>query len=316
MKVVINYQEYADVEVERAVLAEMPGLTIVESRTREPEVFAREAADAEGAIIQYVPANAAVIGAMAKCRVIVRYGIAVDTIDLAAARARGITVCNVPLYCLDEVSNHALALMLALHRRLPTGDRLLRESRHTLEAIRPIPRLKDCTLGLVAFGHIARVLAEKARPLFGEVMAADPFVSSADMAALGVKKAELDELFRRSDFISVHAPFTAATRHLVSAELIAAMKPTAMLVNTSRGPVVDEAALIDALAHNRIGGAGLDVFESEPLPPDSPLRTLDNVIITSHYAWYSEGAIRELKETAAREVLRVLRGEPPRHEVK
>jgi D-3-phosphoglycerate dehydrogenase len=316
MKVVINYQEYADVEIEKAILRELGQVEVVESRTRNPAEFMAEVGDADAAIIQYVPCTREVIAAMSRARVIVRYGIAVDTIDLPAAQAKGIRVCNVPLYCLDEVSNHALALILALHRRLLVGHRLLREQRHSLEAIRPIPRLNEAAVGLLGFGHIARRLAEKLKPLFGKILAHDPWVMPAEMGAVGVYSARLEELFQKSDFLSVQVPLLPATRHLVSRSLIQLLKPSAFLINTSRGAVVDEAALIEALQARRIAGAGLDVFEAEPLPAASPLRTLDNVILTGHFAWYSEGAIRELKETAAREVVRVLRGEEPRHEVK
>ena len=316
MKIVINYQEYADVDIERAILRELPQVEIVESHTRDPDEFIAEVRDADAAIIQYVPCTREVIAAMSRARVIVRYGIAVDTIDLAAAKAKGIKVCNAPFYCLDEVSNHALALILALHRRLLVGDRRLHEQRHSLEAIRPIPRLNEAAAGLLGFGHIARRLAEKLKPLFGKILAHDPLVMPAEMGAVGVYSAHLEELFQKSDFVSVHVPAMPATRHLVSRNLMQTMKPSAFLINTSRGAVVDEAALIEALQARRIAGAGLDVFETEPLPASSPLRSLDNVILTSHFAWYSEGAIRELKETAAREVVRVLRGEEPLHEVK
>ncbi len=313
MKVVINYQEYADVEVEKSVLREIPGIEIIESRTRDPEEFIEEVRDADAAIIQYVPCPGKVIEAMEKAKVIVRYGIAVDTIDLAAAKERGIKVCNVPAYCLDEVSNHALAMILALHRRLFAADRLLREKRHDLEKIRPIPRLSEATAGLLGFGNIARALALKLKPLFAEVAAYDPFVDDEDMGAFGVWPMALEELFDQSDFISVHVPLTDKTKHLVDVKLIARMKTSAFIVNTSRGAVIDEAALIKALQEKKITGAGLDVFETEPLPDDSPLRSLENVILTHHIAWYSEGAIRELKETAAKEALRVLKGEEPLH---
>jgi D-3-phosphoglycerate dehydrogenase len=248
--------------------------------------------------------------------VIVRYGIAVDTIDLEAAREGGIRVCNVPTYCLDEVSNHALSMILALHRKLFKADRLVREKGHDLEKIRPIPRLADSCAGLLAFGNIAQSLTKKLKPLFAEILAHDPFVKPDEMARMGVRPVEIKELFRKSDFISIHVPLTESTRHLVDAKLLSGMKPTACLVNTSRGAVVDEAALIQALKERRIAGAGLDVFETEPLPAKSPLRSMDNVILTHHIAWYSEGAIRELKETAAREALRVLKGEEPLHEVR
>jgi len=316
MKVVINYQEYPDVEIEREILQELGQVEIVESRTRIPAEFISEVRDADAAIIQYVPCTSEVIAAMTRAKVIVRYGIAVDTIDLAAAKARGIRVCNVPYYCLDEVSNHALALILALHRKIFLADRLLREKRHSLEALRPIPRLREATAGLLGFGRIAGTLAEKLKPLLGTVLAHDPFVKPAEMKRLKVRVVGLEELFQRSDFVSIHVPLSPGTRHLVSRQLIQAMKPSAFLINTSRGPVLDEAALIEALKAKKIAGAGLDVFETEPLPEASPLRALDNVILTGHLAWYSEGAIRELKETAAMEVVRVLRGEEPRHEVR
>jgi D-3-phosphoglycerate dehydrogenase len=315
MKVVINYQEYADVEIEKAVLRQLPGIEIVESHTRSAVEFAEEASDADAAIIQYVPCPKNVISEMTRCKVIVRYGIAVDTIDVAATRERGIRVCNVPFYCLDEVSNHTLAMILALHRKLFDADRLMRENRHKLETLRPIPRLADATAGLVGFGHISRRLAEKMGPLFASVTACDPFVDAKQMAKCGAKKVEIKELFSNSDFITVHVPLQEATRRLVGAELISMMKPTAYLINTSRGAVVDETALIEALKNKKIAGAGLDVFETEPLPAESPLRSLDNVILTGHYAWYSDGAIIELKETAAMEALRVLRGEEPKYEV-
>lgn len=315
MKIVINYQEYADVEIEKAILLALPDAEIVESRTRNAADFIREVADADAVIVQYGPCTADVISAMTRAKVIVRYGIAVDNIDLAAARKRGIIVCHVPSYCLDEVSNHALSLLLALHRRLFAADRLLREKRHHLEALRPIPRLSEAVLGLVGFGNISRRLAEKAKPLFSEIISYDPNVGADAMTACGARKVGIDQLFRESDFISVHVPSTPATRHLVSKRLLSLMKPTAYLVNTSRGAVVDEPALIEALQEGRIAGAGLDVFESEPLPGDSPLRLLDTVILTGHVAWYSEGAIKELKETAANEALRVLKGEAPLFEV-
>jgi D-3-phosphoglycerate dehydrogenase len=315
MKVVVNYQEYADVEIEKAILRELPGVEIVESRTRDAAAFIPEIRDADAVLLQYVPCTEKVIAAMERAKVIVRYGIAVDNIDVAAAQGRGITVCHVPSYCLDEVSTHALALLLALHRRLVIADTLVREERHTLEALRPIPRLSGTTAGLLGFGNIARYLADKLKPLCAEIIACDPLVDADAMAAAGVRKVGLDELFERSDFVSVHVPSTPSTRRVVDRRLLALMKPSAFLINTSRGAVVDESALIEALREGRLAGAGLDVFETEPLPADSPLRSLENVILTGHVAWYSEGAIRELKETAAREAVRVLVGERPHFEV-
>ena len=316
MKVVINYQEYPDVEIEKKVLQQLPGVNIVESLTRKAEEFIPEVRLADGVIAQYAPLNAEVIAAMTCCKVIARYGIAVDTIDLAAARAKHITVCNVPFYCLDEVSNHALALIFALHRKILIGDRLLRDNRYKLQHIQPIPRLADLTIGLVGFGSIPRLLAKKIKYIFARVIVYDPFVHRDELASHGVEAVGLEQLFHESDFISIHATSNPKTRHMVNRKLLSLMKPSAYIVNTSRGALIEEPALIDILHERRIAGAGLDVFETEPLPADSPLRQMDNVILTLHYAWYSEGAIRELKETAAMEVVRVLRGEEPHHEVK
>jgi D-3-phosphoglycerate dehydrogenase len=316
MKVVINYQEYSDVEIEKKVLRQLPGVEIIESRTRDAGELAKEVVDADAVIAQYGPLNHDVIAGMKNCKVIVRYGIAVDTIDLKAAKGHGIKVCNVPFYCLDEVSNHALALILALHRKIRLGDQLLRQNQHSLQKIQPIPRLADLTLGLVGFGHIPRVLAKKVQHMFKKIIVYDPFITHEDLASHGVKAVDLEELFRASDFISVHAPSNPKTLHMVNGHLLSLMKPTAYLINTSRGALIDEHSLIEALQARKIAGAGLDVFETEPLPPYIPLRTLDNVVFTMHFAWYSEGAIRELKETAAMEALRVLRGEEPLHEVK
>ncbi len=315
MKVVINYQEYTEVGIEKGILSQIPGIEIVESHSRTAEEFIPEVRDADALIVQYAPCSREVIGAMEKCKVIVRYGIAVDTIDLAAAKSRGIKVCNVPHYCLDEVSNHALAMILALHRRIFIGDRLLREDRHQLEKLRPIPRLSGLTLGLLGFGRIARRMVKKAKPLFGEIIAYDPLIPPEELTVKGVRPVSLEKLFMTGDFLSIHIPSTPKTKHLVSREMIFKMKPSAYLVNTSRGAVIDEQALVEALQEKKIAGAGMDVFEIEPLPLESPLRKLDNVIITSHYAWYSEGAIKELKETAAMEAVRVLRGEAPLYQV-
>jgi D-3-phosphoglycerate dehydrogenase / 2-oxoglutarate reductase len=316
MKVVINYQEYSDVDIEKRVLRGLPDVEIVESRTRKTEEFIPEIRLADGVIAQYAPLNAEVIAAMTCCKVIARYGIAVDTIDLAAAKSKGIKVCNVPFYCLDEVSNHALALIMGLHRKLFTGDQLLRANQYKLQHIQPIARLSDLTVGLVGFGSIPRVLSKKVKHMFARIIVHDPFVHREELKSHGVEAVGLEQLFHESDFISIHAASTPKTRHLVNQHLLALMKPTAYIINTSRGALIDGRALFDVLHERRIAGAGLDVFEVEPLPHDSPLLKLDNVILTHHYAWYSEGAIKELKETAAMEVVRVLRGEPPQHEVK
>jgi len=247
-----------------------------------------------------------VIGQMERCRCMVRLGIGYDSVDVPAATARGIVVCNVPTYCLDDVAEHALALMFDAVRHVAKQDRWIRAGRWDRSGARPARRIRGSTLGLVAFGRIARGVAERARGLGVTVLAFDPYVDAASMSECGVEKVSLEELLRRSDFISVHAPLTDATRHLLGREEFQMVKPGAVLVNTSRGPVVDNQALAEAIASGRLWGAGLDVMEEEPLPADSPLRNLDNVTFTPHVGANSEQSRADLYRTAyeiARDVL-------------
>jgi D-3-phosphoglycerate dehydrogenase len=233
-------------------------------------------------------------------------GIGYDSVDVAAATEQGIIVCNVPEYCVEEVADHALALMLAANRHLARQDRWIRQGRWDRTGVRPARRLEGSVLGLVAFGRIARALAAKVEGLGLEVLAFDPYVEEDVARSFGVTLVELDELLRRSDLISVHAPLTEATRHLLGEREFRLMKPGAVLVNTSRGPVVDETALIEALNDGRLMAAGLDVLEDEPLPPDSPLLELDNVIITPHVGAYSEQSVEDLYRGACEIAIDVL----------
>ena len=310
MRVVINYQEYADVEVEKGIIrAAFPDTQIVESRTVDEETFLREARGVDVALLQYVPVSARALEALPACRGLIRYGIGYNNIDLAQATARGKWVANVPHYCLDEVSNHALAMILALNRKLLQTDRLVRNQTYHLSAVQPIPRLKGATVGIVGLGHIGRLLADKCQALGVRVLIHDPLVGEH----AGCTWADLARLCAEADYVSLHLPLLPQTRNLFSRERLETMKPGACIINTGRGGTLDESALAELLKSGRLGGAGLDVYAVEPLPADSPLRTLDNVILTSHNAWYSEGAISELKATAAAQVVQVLRGERPTH---
>jgi D-3-phosphoglycerate dehydrogenase len=277
-------------------------------------VAVREAiADADAALVRESPIDEAALAAAPKLRGIVRYGVGVDNIALAAAAARRIPVCNVPDYGVEEVSDHALALLLAVLRRLPEADARVRSGGWGVPRSRPVLRIGGSTLGLIGFGRIGAALLRKARGLnFGRILVGDPALTAPPEGCI---LADIPTIASEADAISLHAPATRATHHLVDAAFLARCKPNAVIVNTSRGALIDEAALIAALQENRLHGAGLDVFETEPLPAESPLRTLPNVILTDHAAWYSEAAIADLQRKAAEEVARLLTGAPPLHQV-
>jgi len=269
------------------------------------------ARDADAIIVCYAKLSGDLLRQLTRCKVIGRTGLGVDNIDLPAAKERGITVTYVPDYCLDEVSDHAIALLLALARKIPFSNKLVQAGRWEMSAVVPIRRLRGQVLGLVGFGHIPRLVAPKAQALGLKVVAYDPYVAPDVLKAAGVEGASLDRLCEVSDFISVHAPLLPATHGLVNADTFARMKPGVLIVNTARGPLIDEAALIAALDAGKIGGAALDVVTVEPPPKDSPLLNRDNVILTPHTGFYSVEALQELQTKAATDVARVLSGEKP-----
>ncbi|HEY8447300.1 MAG TPA: C-terminal binding protein [Thermomicrobiales bacterium] len=260
-----------------------------------------------------------VIESLTRCRVISRYAVGLDHIDLDAAAERGIVVTHVPDYCTAEVADHAMSLILALNRRIVEMDRALREGAwvsyhyHTREIIRgPIPPLRELTLGLIGIGRIGSAVAQRARPFGFHILATDPYVDPATIRERGAEPVSLDELLQRADIISIHCPLTAETREMIDERAFSLMKPTALLVNTARGPIVSMPAVTAALQECRIAGAALDVVDPEPLPPDSPLYRLPNVILTPHAAYYSERSVEILRRETLFEALRVLRGQRPR----
>ena len=274
------------------------------------------ARDADAIIVCYAQITSEVIGGLTRCKVIGRTGLGVDNIDVPAAAARGITVTYVPDYCLREVSDHTMAMLLALARKIPFANKLVQSGRWELPPIVPLRRLEGQVLGLIGFGNIPRAVVPKAKAFGLTVIAHDPFVSKETFASLGVDGVSLDDLYVRSDFISVHAPLTPATRGLVNAAAFAKMKKGALIVNTARGPLIDEPALIAALNSGHLGGAALDVVTTEPLAKESALLGRDNVILTPHTAFYSVEALVELQTKAAADVARVLSGEKPVYPVK
>jgi D-3-phosphoglycerate dehydrogenase len=312
-KVVLTDYVWESLEVETRTLEGVARL--VPLRTRTPEEFLPEAADCDALLNTYAgPITAEVMARMPRCRIIARYGIGVDTIDLEAATAAGIIVTNNPTYCIEEVAEHTMALLLACARKVPFYDRLVRQGRWELPPGKPMFRLAGRTLGLVGFGNIARAVAARAAAFGMRVLFYDPFVAAGRFPIAGEKK-ELVELLRESDFVSVHPPLVPETRGMIGDQALAEMKPTAFLLNCARGPIVDTAALVRALDAGRIAGCALDTTDPEPLPDPHPLRGRENAIVTPHAAWYSEQAMVGLQAGAPGEVRRVLTGEWPVHVV-
>ena len=310
MKIIINNQEYPDFEQEKHILKEEFGddVEIIISRTTDKGLFIEQAKDVDAALVQYVLVDKEVIDALHKCKGYVRYGIGYDNIDDKWAAKQGKMVANVGRYCLDEVSNHALGLMLALNRNIVLSHNLILKDEYEFEKIRPVERLKHATVGIVGLGKIGKCFAEKVRPLVNRIIFYDPYVSHYNKVE---KYNGLKHLFAESDYISLHLLLNKSTKRIISKDLLSMMEPNAYIINTARGEVLDQQALIDVLKNKTIAGAGLDVFETEPLPNDSPLLELDNVILTNHSAWYSEGSIKELQRTAALQLVSILKGEKP-----
>jgi len=264
--------------------------------------------DADGIITQYGRFSRRVLKALRRCKVICRYGVGVDTVDLAAATECGIIVAFVPDYCTDEVSNHAAALILALHRHLFALDRGTKDGNWQFRLAVPTARLTEQTVSIVGLGRIGGMLAAKLRGFGMTLQATDPY--RADWPDW-VRRVSLDELLATSDIISLHCPLTDETHHLIDAAALRKMKPSAYLVNTARGGVVDPEAILQALREKWIAGAALDVQEVEPMPGGHALAGLYNVILTPHAGWYSEGSITELKRKVATSIRRALEGKIP-----
>jgi D-3-phosphoglycerate dehydrogenase len=309
--VVVTDHVFPDLEAETRILAEAGHELRFDGNLRTSDEVVTAAAEADAILNCYAPIPSEVIRGLERCRVIARYGIGLDTIDIGEASARGIVVTNVPDYCIDEVSDHALALILSLVRRVVVLDRDVRAGRWDLAPARPVHRLRGRTLGLVGFGRIARRLAEKVAPIGLRVLASDPFVPAAAIAEAGAEPADLDRVLAEADIVSVHAPLTEGTRHLVGAAELRRMKPDAFLVNTSRGPLLDLDALRAVRADGHLGGVALDVLESEPPDPSDPLLRDAGVVITPHAAFYSEEATVEQQRKAAEQVVAALGGEVP-----
>jgi D-3-phosphoglycerate dehydrogenase / 2-oxoglutarate reductase len=313
---VIADYDYGNVDIERAII-EGAGIELVAAQCKSEDDVINVARDTDAIIAQYAPVSAKVINAFTRCKVIARYGTGVDIVDVDAATRRNILVTNVPNdWCENEVADHAVALLLALARKLRHYDRATRAGDWHWQSGQPIYRSRGRILGLLSFGAIARAIAARATGFGIRVIAHDPYMAAADITARGATPVSFDELIEQADYLVIQAPLTSETHHLIDEAQLRRMKPSAILINTARGPIVNDAALYRALKEGWIAGAGLDDIEEEPAKlrdwkPTNPLFGLENVIITPHAAYYSEEAIHTVRDFAAHEVVRVLTGKPP-----
>lgn len=312
--VAVTDSVFPSLDPAKRVLAEV-GAELQLADQPTPEAILDVARQADGMLVTYAQVSGDVIEQLERCQVIARFGIGVDNVDIDAAMRAGIVVTKVPDYCIDEVSDHALALLLTLARKITLANQQVQAGGWDVGDVVPIHRLRGRTLGLVGFGQIPRALAPKAQALGLKVIASDPYISDEVTASLGVERVAFEALLAAADYISIHTPLTPETRHMFDADAFEKTKPGALLVNTARGPLVDAQALADALDEGRLAGAALDVMPQEPPPADSPLLGRDNVILTPHIGFYSEESLVELQTKAAQEVARVLSGESPRYPV-
>ena len=311
MKVAVTDYTFADLFIEESILG-AEGHQIVAWKEKRPAAeLAGLVADADAVLVQFAAADASVIAAMTRARVIVRYGIGVDNVDLDAARDRGIPVCNVPDYCVDEVADHTLAFILATARQVVPHCVKLRGGGWGLATpLDQLRALRDLTIGVVGFGRIGREVVARLKPFKPRILVHDPFATPGGLHAAGVEPADLPILLAASDVVTLHCPSSAATRGLINRESLALMRPSAVLINLARGDLVVSDALTDALRDGKLAGAALDVFAPEPIPPGHPILVMANVVLAPHIASASVPAVRKLRETVARIAASALRGDP------
>ena len=310
MRAVVTDFTFPDLQLEKEILS-AAGVLLHSGQARTPSDLVSLVADADAVITQFAPVNAEVIGAMKKAKVIVRYGIGVDNVDLEAARARGIPVCNVPDYCIAEVADHTLAFILALTRQVLVHSNRVHAGTWGLGTpLASLRSLADLTVGVVGFGRIGRAVVKRLTAFGGRVLVHDPVADPAEVVSAGGVPSDSGNLFASSDCVTLHCPSTARTRGMVNRETLAVMKQGALLVNLARGDLVDPAALVEALDSGKLSGAALDVFSPEPIPPGHAILKRDNVILAPHIASASVPAVGRLRRAAAALAVAAIRGEP------
>ncbi len=310
MKIVVTDHSFPDLATEQAV-ATKARVTIVDAQTKDPATLAQAVTDADAVITQFAPVNADVIAAMRRARAIVRYGIGVDNVDLAAAKSRGIPVCNVPDYCIDEVADHTLAFILGLTRQVAPQSRLVHDGAWKLAAPPAAFRtLAGMTCGVVGFGRIGRGVVRRLVAFGGRVLVSDPMAPAEAIAAAGAEPVALAQLLAESDLVTLHCPSLPETKGMINAATLATAKPGILLVNLSRGDLVDPAALVAALESGHVAGAAVDVFSPEPIPTGHPILGRPNVILAPHVASVSAAAVHRLRTTAAELAVAAVSGGP------
>lgn len=310
MKIAITDYSFPTLEIEEGILSPAGHEIVAWKEKKTAGELPQLVADADAVITQFAPVTAEVINSMTRAKVIVRYGIGVDNVDLGAAKERGIPVCNVPDYCIDEVADQTLAFLLAVTRQVVPNTLLIRTENWGLATgLEQMRALRDLTVGVVGFGRIGREVVARLKAFKARILVFDPVVKSADIESAGCKPVMLRELLSQSDVITLHCPSTSETRGMINAQSLGITKPGVILINVARGDLVDSDALTAALQSGHVSAAALDVFAPEPIPAEHPIRKLNNVVLASHIASCSVPAVRKLRETAANLASAALRGD-------
>jgi D-3-phosphoglycerate dehydrogenase len=312
--VVVAGVTFPSLEIERGALEPL-GYTVTDTRGLPDEEVLEACRHASGILVDYFRCNAERIAAFERCRIICQYGVGLDAIDIDAATRAGIVVTHTPEYCVDELADHTMALVLASARRLGRLDRSVHAGVWDYNVGMPIHRLAGSTFGLIGLGRVGKAVASRAIGFGMRLVAFDAYAPDKAFATSAIERVELAQLLQESAVITIHVPLTEETHHMIGSEQLALVKPGAILINTSRGGVVDQQALIEAVRSGQLAGAGLDVLEHEPPGKDEPLLSLDDVIVTPHAGFLSVESLRSVQEQAADEVARALSGSRPRFAV-
>ena len=311
-KVVVSDNRHGDYSIESGILEKCGARVVVENCMTEEDMM-EKCKDADGILLDIAPMSGKVVDALEKCKIVSRYGVGYDNVDVEACTKKRIYVSNVPDYCEEDVSDLALAHLLACARGVAAKDRQIREGGWNLGR-ENIFRIKGKTLALLGFGRISRCLFRKVSCMgLKEILVYDPYLSRELIESTGAKKVSFETALKQADYISLHMPLTPETKGIIDKKAFSIMKKTAILINTSRGPLIDEEALIDALENKKIACAGLDTHNTEPLPADSPLKRLDNCVLTDHTGYNTQEAIIDLKTKAACNIKNVLEGREPEY---